>query len=197
LAVGSTSAKSNFSSTPNGRERRRIFCNDAPSMGCISIATVKLGSSAGWPRAASSLPDQRSADQRLRPLPAGADRSAPSRSLRPRRAPSGGPPGLCRVHHQGPDAESDREGLGDGEHGNQHSANLRSRDGLRYRDQTLSIPWRARQQFDDFGPAGRRSRRRGLPGDASAGVAGRVGDRRAGFAMLKAAFTGSRGSGAR
>jgi len=51
-----------------------------------------------------------------------------------------------RVHHQGPDAKSDPDGLGNGEHGNQHSANLRSRVSPRYRDQTLSIPWRARRE---------------------------------------------------
>jgi hypothetical protein len=41
------------------------------------------------------------------------------------RGPSGQ---FGRVHHERPDAKSDPNGLGDGEHCNQHSANLRSRD---------------------------------------------------------------------
>lgn len=33
-------------------------------------------------------------------------------------APLDGPPGLGWVHHERPDAQSDRNRLGDGEHGN-------------------------------------------------------------------------------
>jgi len=73
---------------------------------------------------------------------------------------------LGRVHHQGPDAKSDPDGLGNGEHGNQHSANLRSCVSPRYRDQTLSIPWHAGREGAP--PSGREPSAGGS--DASAAI---------------------------
>jgi len=141
----------------------------------ILIEAPEGGSSNGWPRTAASPTDWEAAVDAA-PNGARADKTGRSepRHLRSKRSrePLGGPPGLGWVHHERPDAQSDRDRLGDGEYGNQHSANLRSFDGFRYRDKTLAIPWHGA----GFRVAGRRSRwLPAKPGNAARHRQGRIG----------------------